>query len=123
MFSLVQRYISFIKKYHLETRKIENFNIINDINFETLYSLIGYDVFNNNILEIINNGYSNHLIEFIKENNNVNLEQINSKLFEEKVWNIIKNNPIIGDTTILKLFKPNLNILVKFQCLYLLFQV
>lgn len=106
------KYISFIKKYHLETRKIENFNIINDINFETLYSLIGYDVFNNNIPEIINNGYSNHLIEFIKENNDINLEQINSKLFEEKVWNIIKNNPIIGDTTILKIFKPNLNILV-----------
>lgn len=106
------KYISFIKKYHLETRKTENFNIINDINFETLYSLIGYDVFNNNIVEIINNGYSNNLIEFIKENNDINLEQISSKLFEEKVWNIIKNNPIIGDTTILKLFKPNLNILV-----------
>ena len=57
------KYISFVTKYSYENNKLPNFEIINDPNFEKLYSLIGYNVFNENTCKIINDGNSNRLIE------------------------------------------------------------
>lgn len=47
------KYISFITKNYYEKSSITNFNVFNDSNFENLYSMIGYEVFNKNICEII----------------------------------------------------------------------
>ena len=45
------KYISFITKNYYEKSSITNFNVFNDSNFENLYSMIGYEVFNKNICE------------------------------------------------------------------------
>lgn len=97
------KYVSFISKNYYEKTKIINFNILNDANFETLYSMVGFEIFNENISKIISNGNSNRLIEFINSNGKMNLSEINSAMFEDKVWNIIRQNQSIGDTTVLKL--------------------
>lgn len=91
------KYISFIRKNNYAKNKITNFNIFNDSNFETLYSMIGYDVFNENISKIIRNGNSNRLIEFISNNEIMNLSRINPAMFDDKVWNIISQNPTIAN--------------------------
>ena len=106
------KYISFISKKHYEKTKITNFNIFNDSNFEILYSMIGYEVFNDNISKIISNGNSNKLIEFINNNGEMNLTKINLSMFDDKVWNIINQNPSIGNTTALKLFNSKMDTLV-----------
>lgn len=106
------KYISFISENYYEKTKITNFNIFNDSNFEKLYSMIGYEVFNENICEIISNGNSNRLIEFINNNGRMNLAKINSSMFDDKVWNIINKNPSIGNTTVLELFNSTMDTLV-----------
>lgn len=106
------KYISFITKNYCEKTRITNFNVFNDSNFEKLYSIIGYDIFNENICEIISNGNSNRLIEFINNNSIMNLAKINTSMFEDKVWNIINQNPSIGDTTVLELFNLRMDTLV-----------
>lgn len=75
------KYISFISKNYYEKTKITNFNIFNDSNFEILYSMIGYEIFNDNISKIISNGNSNKLIEFINNNGRMNLAKINLSMF------------------------------------------
>ena len=106
------KYISFITKNYYEKSSITNFNVFNDSNFENLYSMIGYEVFNKNICEIISNGNSNRLIEFINKNGRMNLAKINSSMFDDKVWNIINQNPSIGTTTVLELFNSTMDTLV-----------
>ena len=106
------KYISFIRENYYERNKITNFDIFNDSNFETLYSMIGYEVFNENISKIISNGNSNRLIEFINNNGRMNLFLINSAMFDDKVWNIISQNTTIANTTILELFKFKMDTLV-----------
>lgn len=106
------KYISFITKNYYEKTRITNFNVFNDSNFEKLYSIIGYDIFNENICEIISNKNSNRLIEFINNNSRMNLAKINTSMFEDKVWNIINQNPSIGDTTVLELFNSTMDTLV-----------
>lgn len=106
------KYISFITKNHYEKTKITNFNVFNDSNFEKLYSMIGYEAFNENISEIISNGNSNRLIEFINDNGGIDLAKINPAIFDDKVWNIVSQNPSIGNTTVLKLFNQKMDTLV-----------
>lgn len=106
------KYISFITKNYYEKSSITNFNVFNDSNFENLYSMIGYEVFNKNICEIISKGNSNRLIEFINKNGRMNLAKINSSMFDDKVWNIINQNPSIGTTTVLELFNSTMDTLV-----------
>lgn len=106
------KYISFIRKNNYEKNKITNFNIFNDSNFEALYSMIGYDVFNENISKIIRNGNSNRLIEFISNNEIMNLSRINPAMFDDKVWNIISQNPTIANKTILELFEFKMSTLI-----------
>lgn len=97
------KYISFVIQRNKEKEKIINFNVFNDSNFGTLYSKIGDNIFNENICEIINNGYGERLIE-LSGNPIISLWNIDSTVFDDKVWNIIKQNPSIGKTTILELF-------------------
>ncbi len=106
------KYISFIRKNNYAKNKITNFNIFNDSNFEALYSMIGYDVFNENISKIIRNGNSNRLIEFISNNEIMNLSRINPAMFDDKVWNIISQNPTIANKTILELFEFKMSTLI-----------
>ncbi len=106
------KYISFISENYYERAKITNFDVFNDQNFEMLYSMIGYEVFNENISKIISNGNSSRLIDFINNNRRINLSGINSAMFDDKVWNIISQNPAIANTTILELFKFKMDILV-----------
>ena len=106
------KYISFITKNYYEKSSITNFNVFNDSNFENLYSMIGYEVFNKNICEIISKGNSNRLIEFINKNGRMNLAKINSSMFDDKVWNIINQNPSIGNTNVLELFNSTMDTLV-----------
>lgn len=106
------KYISFISKNYYEKTKITNFDIFNDSNFEILYSMVGYEIFNENISKIVSNGKSSRLIEFIKNNGRMNLSRINSAMFDDKVWNIISQNPSIGNTTVLELFNLTMDTLV-----------
>ena len=106
------KYISFITKNYYERSSITNFNVFNDSNFENLYSMIGYEIFNKNICEIISKGNSNRLIEFINKNGRMNLAKINSSMFDDKVWNIINQNPSIGNTNVLELFNSTMDTLV-----------
>lgn len=106
------KYISFITKNYYEKSSITNFNVFNDSNFENLYSMIGYEIFNKNICEIISKGNSNRLIEFINKNGRINLAKINSSMFDDKVWNIINQNPSIGNTNVLELFNSTMDTLV-----------
>lgn len=106
------KYISFIRKNNYAKNKITNFNIFNDSNFVTLYSMIGYDVFNENISKIIRNGNSNRLIEFISNNARIELSNINPAMFDDKVWNIISQNPTIANKTILELFEFKMSTLI-----------
>lgn len=108
------KYISFINENMrlYSEAKITNFHILNDSNFDKLYSMIKYDVFQENISEIISNGNSNRLIEFINNNGRMNLSRINLVMFDDKVWNIINKNPSIGNTTVLELFNSRMDALV-----------
>lgn len=109
------KYISFIKNHFLEKHKLKNPQVLNDNNFDTLFKLIGHDVFNDNLSSIINSGYSQRLLQFIEKNPKINLSSINSNIFTDSVWKIINSNPTMGGTTILDLFgnrMSGLNILV-----------
>lgn len=105
------KYIDFIKKNGLENRVINNISVFKDENFAQLYDLIGYDVFNDNISEIIDKGYGSRLLQYKKENSRVDLDKINFKFFEDKMWNVISQNPSIGDKTTLELFGQKMDIL------------
>ena len=110
------KYISFIKENYLEKNILENPQVLNDKNFDKLFKLIGYRVFDDNIANIIVNRYSERLLQFIQNNPKINLSTISSDIFNDSVWQIINSNPAIGNTTILDLFGKSistLNILVK----------
>lgn len=96
------KYIHFINKKSFEQKPITNYKVFNDSNFESLNSILGNKVFNENICEIINKGYSNRLIEFKKNNAIIDLTKINPALFSDKVWNVIKNSSYLENEPILK---------------------
>ena len=106
------KYISFIKQNHLEQVKLTDHRIFSDLNFEKLYSIIGENIFEENICRIINDDKSEQLIQFINMNTGLNLKKIIPEMFEEKAWNIISKKQSIGDTTIFQLFNPNVNVLI-----------
>lgn len=106
-----KKYISFIQLNHYEKVKFNNIYIMNDLNFDQIYSLIGSAVFDNNIAQIINNGYAGRLITFINTHNS-DINIISSSLFDDQVWNIINENPHIGNTSLLELFHGKLNVLI-----------
>lgn len=93
--------------------KITNFNVFNDQNFEKLYDMIGDDIFSDNICEIINNGHSDRLLQFKNSNSHILLSRMNASMFDDKIWNIINQNPFIGNTNVLNLFGQRLDIFAK----------
>ena len=103
------KYISFVKEHFLERYELKNPQVLNDNSFEKLFNMIGHDVFNDNISNIIDSGYSERLLQFIEKNPRINLSVLSSNLFYDDVWKIIYSNPTIGDTTILDLFGNRLN--------------
>lgn len=107
------KYVDFIRKEGYDNRKIKNFSAIKDEYFEQLYNLIGYDIFNDNINEIINKGLSNRLIQYKKDNPKIDIDKINSKFFEDKAWSVISANPNMGDKTTLELFGTRMDILLE----------
>lgn len=106
------KYIAFIKQNSLEQEKINSPIIFNDSNFEKLYSIIGENVFNDNICEIINNGNSERLLQFIGTNTKIDLNNLVPAMFEQKVWDVISTKQSIGDTTIFQLFNANKSLLI-----------
>lgn len=106
------KYISFVTKNGYASKQVPNIKIFNDSNFEKIYSRLGVKTFNESICEIIENGNSNRLIQFINNNDTTNINNLNSEIFSDKVWNIISKNPLIGDIPVLKLFDFKINELV-----------
>ena len=104
------KYISFIKKVikkdgfgYIEDKLI-NYEVFSDPNFDKLYSKFGKNIFKENIAECIKKGYSDRLLE-LENNHDPVLNQIKPELFSDKVWNVIVENPSIGSTTFLDLFR------------------
>ena len=73
--------------------------------------MIGYDIFSDNISEVIDKGYGSRLLQYKKNNPKVDLNKINVKFFGDKMWNVISQNPYIGDKTTLELFGRKMDIL------------
>lgn len=107
------KYITFIKQEYCEREKITDFRVFNDLNFDELYSMIGLNIFDEKIANIISNGNSERLIQFIKSNPRISLSQIDLLFFDNKVWTTLSQNPTFGNTTVLETFKSNLGILVE----------
>ncbi len=105
------KYIEFIRKNGFENRVVRNINVFKDENFIELYNLIGYDIFSDNISEVIDKGYGSRLLQYKKNNPKVDLNKINVKFFGDKMWNVISQNPYIGDKTTLELFGRKMDIL------------
>lgn len=110
------KYITFLIENPNYREIITDFHIFNDKNFEKLYSIIGENIFKKNICEVINKGYSEQLIKLININPNFIL-QIQDKdfssIFEENVWNIIRENPHVGNKTLFEIFNKNIDIIAK----------
>jgi len=107
-------YVSFINDNGYQQRIIKNPIVLKDPEFEKLYSLIGFDIFKDNIAEIIQKGYGQKLYEFLSKYRSivVGVNNLIPELFDEKVWNIIKDNPTIGSTTVLELFDSRFDTLI-----------
>ncbi|MBQ8902505.1 MAG: hypothetical protein IJY87_05570 [Bacilli bacterium] len=107
-------YVSFINDNGYQQRIIKNPIVLKDPEFEKLYSLIGFDIFKDNIAEIIQKGYGQKLYEFLSKYRNivVGVNNLIPELFDERVWNIIKDNPTIGSTTVLELFNFRFDTLI-----------
>ena len=106
------KYISNVKENHLENSNTPNMGIINDNNYEKLYAIFGDSIFRkDNICEIIYSGYSNRLVELLEKNPKINVKNIRVNSLKDPIYNIIIQNPIIGDTTIIDLFSERLDIL------------
>lgn len=100
------KYISFIEKdgYGYIEDKLINYEVFSDPNFDKLYSKFGKNIFKENIAECIKKGYSDRLLE-LENNHDPVLNQIKPELFSDKVWGVIVENPSIGSTTFLDLFR------------------
>ena len=102
-------YIENIKKLSFEKSDNELLFIANNPNFIEIYNILETEVFSENIAEIISNGYGERLLHFLKANPSFPSKKLIPDLFQDKVWNIIKDNPHIGDTTTLELFQNHLS--------------
>lgn len=101
------KYISFIKSHCFENYKLENVEVLSNSNFDKLYELIGHDIFNDSVNEILKNGYSERLLQLITKYPKLSLKDIKVSLFEDKVWNIINSNFTVGETPIFEMFNTN----------------
>lgn len=101
------KYTNFLKKHNYI---LLNSHIFNNPNFEKIYSIINDNICKENILEIINDGNGDRLIDFINKHGDAKLRDLNPKLFSDKVWNIISN--ISNDEIILNIPDKDLEILI-----------
>lgn len=98
----INRYKKFIGAYNLN---MENIEVLNDANFEEIFKLIGSHIFDKNICDIIKKGYSERFLELSKiKKDSIFLQRLNVNCFENKVWNIIRFNPKIGEKKLLDVF-------------------
>lgn len=98
------KYISFVKANSLESKKLENVEVLNDDNFDKLFELFKYDVFDDSIKKIVTNGCSERFLQFHSMFPEVGFHNIDVSLFEDKVWNTIISNQMISNTPIFKIF-------------------
>lgn len=99
-----KKYADFVKEEGLGDQVINNFEVLNDKQFNELYNLIGNRIFNENIGQIVNSGYAERLIQAIKTIPQLPLDQLIPEIFKDKVWNTINENFVIGNTPIFNLF-------------------
>jgi hypothetical protein len=98
------KYISNVMNNFNYKDKITNYQIFNYQNIEQLFNIIGRDVFEDNIAEIIKSGHGDRLIEFLqKYPNKIAINDLRDSIFEDKVWDAILRNDTIGNTTLLAL--------------------
>ena len=101
----IDKYIKFIDTMFY-SKKLENIEVLHDDHFEELFKLIGYKIFDDNISTIIKNGYGDRLLAFRKTNTaTFDVSHLNISLFEDKVWNIIKENPTLKDKSLFEVFE------------------
>ena len=107
-------YVTFVKNYSYQNRIIDNYMVFNDANFDSLYSICDNEIFFDQNKALFNSGHSDRIIYFLNKYKNYRykLSQLNPSLFEDKVWDIIKDNSIMGNTNLLDLFSENLVILI-----------
>ena len=98
-----KKYADFVKEEGLGDQVINNFEVLNDKQFNELYNLIGNRIFNENIGQIVNSGYAERLIQAIKTIPQLPLDQLIPEIFKDKVWNTINENFVIGSDIINKL--------------------
>lgn len=113
----IEKYINYVLENEKHTMPSSHPHIVVDKNYKQLDSLImGLNIYDN-IDEIIKAGYSDRLLELIQNNPNLKFLIGNLKvpIFEDKVWNIVKDNPKFGNTTLLDYFISNsqLNYLIQ----------
>ena len=101
------KYISFIKSHFFENYKLKNVEVLMDSNFDKLYELIGNNTFNDNVNEILKNGYSERLLQLILKYPKMTIKDIKVSLFEDKVWNIINSNYTVAETPIFEMFNTD----------------
>ena len=103
------KYISFVKENAHEDWVINNPQIICDENFDELYKFIGSDIFKDNIANVINEGHSKRLLEFLTvQYKYFSASNIRPELFDDKIWNMIKSDKKLGDTPIITLLLEKL---------------
>lgn len=103
------QYIQIINDTNFFARKIENSGIFNDNKIQKLIERRGIEevVYNEKIHTVIENNHSDRMLEFFDkyEGNYVMHSQLNPQMFADDIWDVVKTNDKIGDTTLLELMK------------------
>lgn len=103
------KYVSIIKKEHAEFSIDIDIQIMEDQNFDEIYSKIGMNVFSGNISKIIKSGNSENLKQYIESGISLStyITNINPSLLNDKVWSTIKQNPTLGDNKVTEILLNN----------------
>lgn len=83
--------------------------IMEDQNFNEIYSKIGMNVFSGNISKIIKSGNSENLKQYIESGISLStyITDINPSLLNDKVWSTIKQNPTLGNNKVTEILLNN----------------
>lgn len=103
------KYVSIIKKEHAESLMDIDIQIMEDQNFNEIYSKIGMNVFSGNISKIIKSGNSENLKQYIESGISLStyITDINPSLLNDKVWSTIKQNPTLGNNKVTEILLNN----------------
>ena len=103
----IKKYIDYVINNNQHSTIINNPFMVVDKNYDQIEQLgiIPCD----NINEIIKEGYSDRLIIFLKANPNASniISKIPSSYFQDETWNIIKDNPKLGNSTLIEYIIQN----------------